>query len=277
MSVDKTYSDLVRALEAISSRSNEANDMAVDKAGSTVEYFRALVEAQKETSKKAQGSGSVKLEPDFQFDGLPGFPISAGDIGGGSGGGSDGAGGESVDPWLPMIPGDEFLDILKNSMVSSNSSMINNNNNNNELPFFPGQFSNSNLSSMFDFPNGTFPDIGDDGGFLFNGSFRFGLDLASGFTNLSNLKDILGTFKQNLDENSKLSESVIYSLITIYSLIIVFGILGNILILWAVLGREAMRTARNVFVGTLATSDLFLCIFTMPSTLWEVRHCRGIG
>ena len=46
---------------------------------------------------------------------------------------------------------------------------------------------------------------------------------------------------------------------------------GNILILWAVLGREAMRTARNVFIGTLAASDLFLCIFTMPTTLWEVR------
>ena len=112
----------------------------------------------------------------------------------------------------------------------------------------------------------------EDEKLLLNGSLRFGIDLTSGLSNLSNLKDILGTFKQNLDENSKLSEYVIYSLITIYSILIVFGILGNILILWAVLGREAMRTARNVFVGTLAASDLFLCIFTMPSTLWEVSN-----
>ena len=58
--------------------------------------------------------------------------------------------------------------------------------------------------------------------------------------------------------------------VTIYTLFIIVGILGNALILWAVLGRESMRTARNVFIGTLATSDLFLCLFTMPSTLWEV-------
>ena len=49
------------------------------------------------------------------------------------------------------------------------------------------------------------------------------------------------------------------------------GFLGNMLILWAVLGRESMRTARNVFIVTLAISDLMLCLFTMPLTLWEVR------
>jgi hypothetical protein len=58
--------------------------------------------------------------------------------------------------------------------------------------------------------------------------------------------------------------------VTLYTLFIIVGTLGNTLILWAVLGRESMRTARNVFIGTLAASDLFLCLFTMPSTLWEV-------
>jgi len=96
-------------------------------------------------------------------------------------------------------------------------------------------------------------------------------------TNLSDLKDILGTVKQTLDEGEKLTDSVIFSLIAIYSLVIVVGILGNILILWAVLGRDAMRTGRNVFIGTLATSDLFLCIFTMPSTLWEVRSFKSFA
>jgi hypothetical protein len=90
-------------------------------------------------------------------------------------------------------------------------------------------------------------------------------------TDLSDLKDILGNVKQTLDEGAKLTDSVVYSLIAIYCLVIFVGVLGNILILWAVLGRDAMRTGRNVFIGTLAASDLFLCIFTMPSTLWEVR------
>ncbi len=57
----------------------------------------------------------------------------------------------------------------------------------------------------------------------------------------------------------------------VYSTFIIVGLCGNLLIVWAVLGRENMRTARNVFIVTLAISDLVLCVFTMPSTLWEVR------
>lgn len=105
---------------------------------------------------------------------------------------------------------------------------------------------------------------------LVNGSNLLNKTLALGI-DINNLKEVLGTVKQVLDEGAKLTDSIVYSLIAIYSLVIVVGILGNILILWAVLGRDAMRTGRNVFIGTLAASDLFLCIFTMPSTLWEVN------
>jgi neuropeptide Y receptor len=31
-----------------------------------------------------------------------------------------------------------------------------------------------------------------------------------------------------------------------------------------------MRTAHNYFVVALALSDLFLCLFSMPITLWEL-------
>jgi hypothetical protein len=31
-----------------------------------------------------------------------------------------------------------------------------------------------------------------------------------------------------------------------------------------------MRTAHNYFVVALAFSDLFLCLFSMPITLWEL-------
>jgi len=105
-----------------------------------------------------------------------------------------------------------------------------------------------------------------------NGSSFFNETSSLGrIANLNDLKDILGIVKQTLDEGAKLTDSIVYLLIAIYSVVIVVGVLGNILILWAVLGRDAMRTGRNVFIGTLAASDLFLCIFTMPSTLWEVR------
>ena len=62
---------------------------------------------------------------------------------------------------------------------------------------------------------------------------------------------------------------IFYTLISLYGFFIVLGVLGNCLIMSAVLLRENMRTARNVFIVTLAISDIFLCIVAMPSTLWE--------
>ena len=61
------------------------------------------------------------------------------------------------------------------------------------------------------------------------------------------------------------------ALIAAYAVFIVVGILGNLLIVAAVHLRPVMRTARNVFIVTLALSDLVLCIFTMPTTLAQVK------
>ena len=61
------------------------------------------------------------------------------------------------------------------------------------------------------------------------------------------------------------------SLVMVYVVLLVTGLCGNILIICSVLWHESMRTARNVFITTLAISDLILCLFTMPTTLWEVR------
>ena len=63
---------------------------------------------------------------------------------------------------------------------------------------------------------------------------------------------------------------IFYTLVSLYGIFIIFGVLGNCLIVLAVLLRERMRTARNVFILTLAVSDIFLCVIAMPSTLWEV-------
>ena len=118
MSVDKTYSDLVRALEAISRRTQDANDaIVVEKVGSTVEYFRALVEAQKETSKKQHEAGLAKVDLDFQTDTLP-LP--------GLGSEKEGSGDlGSGDSWISMIPSNEFLDLLKNAKTFSSANSTN--------------------------------------------------------------------------------------------------------------------------------------------------------
>ncbi len=88
---------------------------------------------------------------------------------------------------------------------------------------------------------------------------------------LTDLKSLLEKYKESLNKGVNLDNRAVYSLIIVYAIAIVVGFFGNILIVVAVLSRRRMRTARNVFIVTLAISDLILCVFTMPSTLWEVR------
>ena len=52
------------------------------------------------------------------------------------------------------------------------------------------------------------------------------------------------------------------------------GCAGNCLVLATILRSPDMRTARNVFIGNLAVSDLCLCVVTMPLTL--VSHSINI-
>ena len=60
------------------------------------------------------------------------------------------------------------------------------------------------------------------------------------------------------------------ALITLYSVLIMIGVLGNCLVIWAVIRQPAMRTLRNTFITNLAVSDLLLCLVTMPLTLLEI-------
>ncbi len=36
------------------------------------------------------------------------------------------------------------------------------------------------------------------------------------------------------------------------------------------MSKTKMRTARNIFIVTLSSSDLVLCLVAMPLTLWDV-------
>ena len=94
------------------------------------------------------------------------------------------------------------------------------------------------------------------------------------FSNVSiaevDLKGIYDDFRNTIDSIGELQTGVFYTLLVIYIVAIIVGFCGNLLIVTAVLGRKRMRTARNVFIVTLAISDTTLCIFTMPFTLWEV-------
>ena len=81
---------------------------------------------------------------------------------------------------------------------------------------------------------------------------------------------LLDTFTKEFGEEERVSDSVFYTLVIIYGVVISVGLVGNIVILYAILSKKGMRTARNYFILCLAFSDLLLCACTMPLTLWEV-------
>lgn len=84
------------------------------------------------------------------------------------------------------------------------------------------------------------------------------------------LGKILDTFTKEFGQGEEVSHAVFYTLVIVYGVVITLGLVGNIVILYAILSKKGMRTARNYFILCLAFSDLLLCAFTMPLTLWEV-------
>ncbi|TRY73362.1 hypothetical protein TCAL_06016 [Tigriopus californicus] len=81
------------------------------------------------------------------------------------------------------------------------------------------------------------------------------------------LDDFTEDFTKGDDQVSPL---VFYLLSILYGIVIMIGISGNVMILYAIMSRGALRTARNFFIIILALSDLLLCVMTMPLTLWDV-------
>ncbi|CAG0902057.1 unnamed protein product [Darwinula stevensoni] len=85
-------------------------------------------------------------------------------------------------------------------------------------------------------------------------------------TNDSSGWELMEKYKQN----QKVSETALATLACCYALLILVGSLGNALVVLTVARKRAMRTPRNLFIFNLAVSDLFLCLFTMPFTLYQV-------
>ncbi|MGH0149207.1 UNVERIFIED_CONTAM: hypothetical protein FKN15_020370 [Acipenser sinensis] len=55
--------------------------------------------------------------------------------------------------------------------------------------------------------------------------------------------------------------------IFLYSLIFLLSVLGNALIIAVLVRNKQMRTMTNLFLLSLAVSDLMLCLFCVPFTL----------
>jgi hypothetical protein len=99
------------------------------------------------------------------------------------------------------------------------------------------------------------------------------LDLDSFFDSNNtddNLGNLLDSFTKDFGQGEEVSHPIFYTLVFVYGIVITIGLVGNIVILYAILSKRVMWTARNYFILCLAFSDLLLCAFTMPLTLWEV-------
>lgn len=55
--------------------------------------------------------------------------------------------------------------------------------------------------------------------------------------------------------------------IFLYSLIFLLSVLGNTLVITVLIRNKRMRTVTNIFLLSLAVSDLMLCLFCMPFNL----------
>ena len=49
-------------------------------------------------------------------------------------------------------------------------------------------------------------------------------------------------------DTQRVADPAYYTLIFLYAFVIGLGIAGNLMILWAILSKSAMRTARNYFI-----------------------------
>lgn len=58
------------------------------------------------------------------------------------------------------------------------------------------------------------------------------------------------------------------SLLLLYTVCIVFGTTGNMLVFWIVCSSRTMWTATNILIASLALSDVFVCSFVLPLSLY---------
>ncbi|CAL8071849.1 unnamed protein product [Calicophoron daubneyi] len=79
--------------------------------------------------------------------------------------------------------------------------------------------------------------------------------------------EVIDTELQELQRSNLLQPHELVVIIVLYIALILFGSCGAVLVLYAVIRRPRMRTARNLFIANLALSDLILCLFTQPFNL----------
>ena len=82
------------------------------------------------------------------------------------------------------------------------------------------------------------------------------------------LEGIMNDFQVDFGDNGA-SVFAIVALCVCYSFAAIFGAIGNGTVLYAILSKTSLRSARNFFILILTVSDLLLCLLTIPLKLWD--------
>lgn len=65
--------------------------------------------------------------------------------------------------------------------------------------------------------------------------------------------------------------------VVVYVIIFVLALVGNSLVVYIVARKRAMRTATNIFICSLAVSDLLITFFCVPFTLLQNISSEWLG
>lgn len=65
--------------------------------------------------------------------------------------------------------------------------------------------------------------------------------------------------------------------VVMYVIIFVLALVGNSLVVYIVARKRAMRTATNIFICSLAVSDLLITFFCIPFTLLQNISSEWLG
>ena len=84
-------------------------------------------------------------------------------------------------------------------------------------------------------------------------------------------KDILNTVQGAYDGKPAITEGWTWALAISFLFVTVVGVSNNLVVLMAILNHPKIRGLyHNLFIATLATSDLMMSSVTLPITLWEL-------
>ena len=87
------------------------------------------------------------------------------------------------------------------------------------------------------------------------------------------LDGIKGKIQEGIEGKPEISTFLTYVLSISYATVALLGTTANVFVIFAICNHKKIRHLyHNLFIGTLALSDLMMCCLTLPVSLWELLN-----